>query len=176
MTEHSRRTHILNQYNRLKEQMLMSKFMKTDADYDKVFETAQMIEKERSALAQKCRLYKAVRTRLEQKEMEQDVPGTISVMSPAFVSSQLSQDRRIMYTVIVLMLDGLAMVFSRCLLHRRKTSVTLRSIRARRCRLTHTATDGQVDEVPPKIAPQLTSFRLPPAISRGSEKPRTHPQ
>jgi capsular exopolysaccharide synthesis family protein len=53
-------------------------------------------------------LFNAVRQRLDQKNMERNVPASIEVLMDAFVSSQPYNDRRIVFTAMALVL-GLSM-------------------------------------------------------------------
>jgi len=69
-------------------------------------------------LQHKRQLFDAVRQRLDQKSIERNVPGSIEVLTRAFVPSEPYKDRRILYTAIVLILDILGITFSGCLLHR----------------------------------------------------------
>ncbi len=50
----------------------------------------------------------AVRQRLDQKNMERNVPGSIEVLTQASVSSEPHKDRRIVFTAMALVL-GLGM-------------------------------------------------------------------
>jgi uncharacterized protein YdcH (DUF465 family) len=100
------------------EQLLLPEFKKQQADFQRLFETVQLLEKENNALQHKRELFGAVRQRLDQKSMERNVPGSIEVLTRAFASSEPYKDRRILYTAIVLILDGLGIILSGCLLHR----------------------------------------------------------
>jgi uncharacterized protein YdcH (DUF465 family) len=100
------------------EQLLLQEFKKQQADFQELFETAQLLERESNALQHKRELFGAVRQRLDQKNMERNVPGSIEVLTMASVSSEPYKDRRILYTAIVLILDSLGITLSGCILHR----------------------------------------------------------
>jgi uncharacterized protein involved in exopolysaccharide biosynthesis len=100
------------------EQLLVEEFKKQQAEFQMLFENAQLLERENNSLQHKRDLFKAVRQRLDQKNMERIVPGPIEVLTRAFAPSEPYNDRRILYTAIVLILDGLGIILSACILHR----------------------------------------------------------
>ena len=100
------------------EQLLAAELRKQQAEFQELFESAQLLERENNALQHKRDLFKAVRQRLDQKNMERIVPGPIEVLTRAFAPSEPHKDRRILYTAIVLILDSLGITLSGCLLHR----------------------------------------------------------
>ena len=100
------------------EQLLIEEFRKQQADFQRLFKSAQLLEKENNALQHKRELFGAVRQRLDQKNMERNVPGPIEVLTRAFAPSEPYKDRRILYTAIVVILDGLGIILSGCILHR----------------------------------------------------------
>jgi len=100
------------------EQLLIAEIRKQQAEFQELFESAQLLEKENNALQRKRELFDAVRRRLDQKNMERIVPGPIEVLTRAFVPSEPYKDRRVLYTAIVLILDSLGITLSGCLLHR----------------------------------------------------------
>jgi capsular exopolysaccharide synthesis family protein len=83
---------------------LEAELKKQQADFNQLSETAQMLEKENNALQHKRTLFQAVQQRLDQKNMERNVSGTIKVLSPAFVPFQPHSDRRIVFTLMTLVL------------------------------------------------------------------------
>jgi hypothetical protein len=97
---------------------LDAEFKKQQADFNQLSETAQMLEKENNELQHKRTLFQAVQQRLDQKNMERNVRAPIEVLTRAFAPSEPHKDRRILYTVIVLILDSLGIILSACLLHR----------------------------------------------------------
>jgi len=102
------------------EQLLLAQLKKQQADFQELFESAQLLERENNALQHKRELFGAVRQRLDQKTMERNVPGSIEVLTQASVSSKPYKDRRILFTAIVLVLGGLGLTFSGWLLRRRR--------------------------------------------------------
>ncbi|MBN1972665.1 MAG: AAA family ATPase [Sedimentisphaerales bacterium] len=73
-------------------------------EFEKVFESAQSLERETNDLAYKRQLFDVVRQRLDQKNMERNVPGSIEVLTQAFASSQYYNDRRAVFSMMVLCL------------------------------------------------------------------------
>ncbi len=100
------------------EQLLVAEFRKQQEEFRSLFESAQLLEKENNALQHKRELFGAVKQRLDQKNMERNVPEPIEVLTRAFVPSEPHKDRRILYTAIVLVLDSLGIILSGWLLHR----------------------------------------------------------
>ena len=90
------------------EKLLLAEFEKQQAEFEGLFESAQLLEKENNALQHKRELFSAVRQRLDQKNMERNVPGSIEVLTWARSSSQPYNDRRIAFTAMVLVM-GLGM-------------------------------------------------------------------
>jgi capsular exopolysaccharide synthesis family protein len=90
---------------RQQEQLLLEEFKKQQAKFGEFFENAQLLSSENNALTHKRELFRAVRQRLDQKSMERNVPGSIDVLMGAFVSSQPHNDRRIIFTAMVLVMS-----------------------------------------------------------------------
>jgi len=88
--------------------LLLADFEKQRADFEGLWETAQLLDKENNALLHKRELFSAVRQRLDQKNMERNVPGSIEVLTWAHASSQPYNDRRIVLTAMALVM-GLGM-------------------------------------------------------------------
>jgi capsular exopolysaccharide synthesis family protein len=84
------------------EQLLRAELDKQQTEFQGLFDSAQLLEKENSALAQKRELFNAVRQRLEQKSMERNVPGSIDVLAWAFAPSRPYNDRRMVFTAMAL--------------------------------------------------------------------------
>jgi uncharacterized protein involved in exopolysaccharide biosynthesis len=76
--------------------------------FEQIFESAQMLEKENEAIRHKRGLYEAVRTRVDQKEMERNVPGPIEVLTKASAPSEPVNDHRFLATLLTLVLATLA--------------------------------------------------------------------
>ena len=86
------------------EQLLLAEFERQQAEFKELFETAQLLEKENNALQHKRELFSAVRQRLDQKNMERNVPGPIEVLTRASAPSEPHKDRRIVFTAMALAL------------------------------------------------------------------------
>jgi polysaccharide biosynthesis transport protein len=82
--------------------LLLAEINKQKTDLDSLFGNVQLLEKESSALQHSRELFDAVRQRLDQKRMEQNVPGSIEVPAEAFVPSQPYNDRRMVFTAMAL--------------------------------------------------------------------------
>lgn len=82
------------------EQLRMDEVKTQRAEFDQVFSSAQLLEKESEAIKHKRGLYEAVRTRVDQKEMERNVPGSIEVLTKAVAPSEPSNDRRLILSIL----------------------------------------------------------------------------
>ncbi len=100
------------------EQLLLAEFKEQQAEFQELFESAQLLEKENNSLLHKRELFNAVRRRLDQKTMERNVPGSIEVLTQASVSSKPYNDRRIVFTAMALVLGSLGLIFSGWLLRK----------------------------------------------------------
>jgi len=94
------------QWERLKheEELLLAEFEKEQVEYDGFFKSVQLLQEESDELQHKRDLFNSVRRRLDQKNVERNAPGSINVLMWAFVPSQPHNDRRIVYSVMVLIL------------------------------------------------------------------------
>ena len=86
------------------EQLLADEFKKQQEEFAGLFESAQLLDKENNTLLHKRELFSAVRQRLDQKNMERNVPGSIEVLTRARSSSQPYNDRRVAFTAMVLVM------------------------------------------------------------------------
>jgi len=86
------------------EKLLQVKHKNEKAEFDSVFNTAQMLEKETGTLAHKRQLFNAVRERLDQKNMERNVPGSIKVFAQAMTPSRPAKDRRMVFTIMAIVM------------------------------------------------------------------------
>ena len=89
---------------RLERQKLL---MQDDLDKQRVeftalFDTAQLLQTESDVLKHKRELFRAVRQRLDQKNMERNVPGSIEILTRARSSSDPVGDRRMVFTAMAL--------------------------------------------------------------------------
>ncbi len=82
------------------EQLLVEDTRKQKASFDRAFDSAQMLMKEEEAIRRSRELYEAVRTRLDQKSMERNVPGSIEILAKAFPASQPDKDRRPVFSIM----------------------------------------------------------------------------
>ena len=87
-------------------QLLNEEYNKQQNEFKQLFQNAQLLEKENNSLLHKRELLNAVRQRLDQKNMERNVSsGSIEVSMKAIASSKPYKDRRIIFTVIALVLS-----------------------------------------------------------------------
>ena len=86
------------------ELLLTAEYESQRTEFAELFKSAQSLEKENSTLQHKKGLFTAVRQRLDQKNMERNVPGSIEVLTWALAPSLPHNDRRIVFTAMVLVL------------------------------------------------------------------------
>ena len=86
------------------EQLLADEFKKQQEEFAGLFESAQLLDKQNNTLLHKRELFSAVRQRLDQKNMERNVPGSIEVLTRARSFSQPYNDRRVAFTAMVLVM------------------------------------------------------------------------
>ncbi|MBW7992600.1 MAG: AAA family ATPase [Planctomycetes bacterium] len=89
---------------RQEELLLVAELNRQKKDFQASFTDAQSLETENSVLQHKRDLFKAVQQRLDAKNMESNVRGSIEVLAGAFAPSMPYQDRRIMLTGMALFL------------------------------------------------------------------------
>ena len=85
-------------------QLLVDELDKQQAEFEGLFESAQELEKKNNELLNKRELFSSVRQRRDQKEMERNVPGSIEKLTQAYLSPRPYNDRRIAFTVMVMVL------------------------------------------------------------------------
>lgn len=90
------------------EQLIVEDVNNKKEEFEKLFESAQLYEKENNELLHKRKLFNSVQQRLDQKNMERNVPGSIKVLMWGFVPSKPYNDRRIVFSAMVMAL-GLCM-------------------------------------------------------------------
>ena len=90
------------------EELLQAELKGQQEEFKKVFESAQALQKENNTVRQKRELFDAVRQRLDQKNVERNVPGAIEILARARTSSAPASDRRKVFTAMALFL-GLGM-------------------------------------------------------------------
>ena len=86
------------------EKLLADELEQQQTEFAALFESAQLLDKENNALLHQRELFSAVRQRKDQKDMERNVPGSIEVLAPAYSSTRPYNDRRIAFTVMVMVL------------------------------------------------------------------------
>lgn len=87
---------------RQQEDMLKKALEEEEEEFKSLFETAQLLQTEANVLRHKRELFEEVRRRLDQKNVERNVPGSISVLAWAFSPSSPAQDRRMVFTAMAL--------------------------------------------------------------------------
>jgi hypothetical protein len=106
------------------EQLLTDEYINQNREFKKLFADAQLLEKENNYLLQKRELLNAVRQRIDQKNMERNVSaGSIERSTQAYTSSQPYKDRRIIFTIISLVLALVISVASGFLFRRHGRNV-----------------------------------------------------
>jgi succinoglycan biosynthesis transport protein ExoP len=87
---------------RQEESLLRAEWTKLQAEFQSQFDTAQLLEKENQTVRAKRELFDEIRRRLEQKNIERNVPGSIEVLTWAFSPSKPTEDRRVVFSVMAL--------------------------------------------------------------------------
>lgn len=87
--------------SKYEKQLLSSELNKQSMVLNELFVAVQNYEAEDEQLKRKLNLFEAVQKRLDQKNMERNVPVPIEVLSSAFVPSKPYNDNRILFTVII---------------------------------------------------------------------------
>ena len=86
------------------EGLLRAEVTTQEAEFKRLFEGAQSLAKENSILQQKRKLFDAVRQRLDEKNVERNVPGPIEVLAKAEVPAEFHNDHRVVFTAVALAL------------------------------------------------------------------------
>ncbi len=84
------------------EQLLINDIKEQSATFGRMFDLAQTLNRESELINYKRDLYGAFRNRIDQKEIERNVPGSIEVLARAYPPSEPYHDRRILLTVLSL--------------------------------------------------------------------------
>jgi polysaccharide biosynthesis transport protein len=106
------------QYDR---ELLFADMEKQRTSFEQTFNSAQMLNKETDMVHRRRELYDAMRARLDQKEMERKVPGSIEINSQALPATKPASDRRMIFTLMALiagLMGGVAAAFLRVTLNR----------------------------------------------------------
>jgi succinoglycan biosynthesis transport protein ExoP len=85
-------------------QLLAEKYNQEKANFDELFQTAESFTKENNDLQHTRELFNAVRQRLDQKNMEKNVPVSIEVQTRAIVPTKPYNDRRAALTLMALIM------------------------------------------------------------------------
>ena len=107
-----------HQLARLKheEQLLVDQLKKQQVAFDELFVRTQMLKEENARLLHKRELFNAVQRRLDQKNMERNMPGAIEILTQAVTPTEPNKDHRPLFSLIVLILSasmGSVIVFLR---------------------------------------------------------------
>ena len=86
------------------EELFKTELGKQEQEFEDLFATAQRYDDESNALIHTRELYNAVRERIDQKNIERNVPGSIDVSMWALASSQPYNDRRMVFSAMVMFL------------------------------------------------------------------------
>ena len=111
---------------KMEEQLLCAEFEKQKADFNDLFVRVQSLEREETDLRHKRALYDAVRQRLDQKNIERNVPNAIEVVALAHCPSKPSHDHRILFTAGAIIL-GLCVAGGTGVLTRRRNNIPAKS-------------------------------------------------
>ncbi|MFA5865305.1 MAG: polysaccharide biosynthesis tyrosine autokinase [Phycisphaerae bacterium] len=82
--------------------IVFASLKKQREDFAQTFNSAQMLVTENENINHRREIFNKVRTRLDEKEMEGKVPGSITIIAPAIVPSAPAKDKRIPFTFAVL--------------------------------------------------------------------------
>lgn len=86
-----------------KEEELLVKTYDTQRQaFEKTFETARTLDHEMDVLKHKEEMFAAIRARKDEKELESNVPGSISLQSRAMAPNRPHQDRRLLLTAVAM--------------------------------------------------------------------------
>lgn len=87
---------------REEERLLIEDLGAQQKAFESLFNDAQLLTKENLELQRTRELLNAVQQRIDQKDMERNVAGSIEVLTPAFSSSKPEKDRRVVFTAMAL--------------------------------------------------------------------------
>jgi len=89
------------------EQFLKDEMARQEGEFNQLFTDAQLLDKESRALSHTMDIFNVVRERLDQKRLERrsNVAGSIEVLTPAFTRTKPSNDRRLVFTAMVLFMS-----------------------------------------------------------------------
>lgn len=84
------------------EKLLFDEAKNQSVIFETTFNKAERLNSENQAIRRKKRLFKAVSERLDQLDMERNVPASIRILTRAFAPSKPVKDRRLLFTMMVL--------------------------------------------------------------------------
>jgi uncharacterized protein involved in exopolysaccharide biosynthesis len=103
---------------KMEEQLLQKDLDTQKAEFATLFQCAQSLEKVNAELQHKRELFHAVRSRLDQREIEHHLPGAIAILARADCPSKPAGDHRVVFTAGAALL-GLCAAGGTALLTRR---------------------------------------------------------
>jgi capsular exopolysaccharide synthesis family protein len=88
--------------------LAQAEYQRQKQDFTELFDTAETLEDQTAILQHKRGLFEAVRQEKDAKDMEKNVPGSISILTNAMAPSEPASDRRVVFTAMALFM-GLGM-------------------------------------------------------------------
>ena len=82
--------------------LVLETLRKQQDDFDQTFEKAQLLARENDELSHKLEMYAALRQRKDAKELESNVPGSISLQTRAIAPHRPHRDRRKLMSAVIL--------------------------------------------------------------------------
>jgi capsular exopolysaccharide synthesis family protein len=120
-----------------KRELLTTQLTNEQKRFSEIFDSARTLAKENEQIQFQRQIFEAVRTRLTEKEMERNVPGSIESLARAYAASEPYHDRRVLYSVLAVLV-GLGAGFAAALL-----------------RVTFTEQIHEARDLPPAVGPPL---------------------
>lgn len=93
-----------------KRELLANQLTDEQKRFNDIFDSARTLARENEQIQFQRQIFEAVRTRLTEREMERNVPGSIEPLARAYASSEPYHDRRAIYSLMSI-LTGLAVGF-----------------------------------------------------------------
>ncbi len=98
-----------------KRELLAAQLAAEQRRFNEIFDSARTLARENEQIQFQRQIFEAVRTRLTEKEMERNVPGSIEQLARAYPASEPYHDRRFLYSVLAV-IAGLGVGFGLALL------------------------------------------------------------
>lgn len=140
-----------------KRELLAAQLANEQKRFDDIFDSARTLAKENEQIQFQRQIFEAVRTRLTEKEMERNVPGSIESLARAYPASEPYHDRRLLYSVLAVF-AGLGAGFGTALL-----------------RMTFTEQVHEARDLPPAATPPLLGYLPLLPRSEGDVKIEEYP-